>query len=306
MRLEEGQGPLGTRTLYIISDSRSGSTLLQHLLALQEGVLALGEVRRLEHSLGTGRPCACGRPIERCPFWTRVVERVGTPLSRLSVAPDLPAWRRRVDQAAGWTALKLGVDGLARRIQPENQRTAVENSLNIYRAVAVLTGARVIVDSSKVPSYFLSLRLRAAELVRPVFLVRDGRAVTWSKMRRRPDLDAGLLARQWLNVSRMMLALQQVVPEDEGRLVRYEELCADPIGEVGGILAPVGLRAETADLGLLPDERHDLGGSPRFAPQAPGAGSIELDERWRHEMPKEALRVFEKVAGPMNRRLGYV
>ena len=35
------------RILYLVGDSRSGSTLLQHLLSLQPGVHALGELRRL-------------------------------------------------------------------------------------------------------------------------------------------------------------------------------------------------------------------------------------------------------------------
>ena len=86
-------------------------------------------------------------------------------------------------------------------------------------------------------------------------------------------------------------------------MVRYEDLCRDPAAVLGGILRPFGVPVRTTELLGLPPERHDLGGSPRF--KGGGSGAIELDERWRTEMPKGDLATFEKIAGAMNRRLGY-
>lgn len=288
------------RALYIVGDSRSGSTLLQHLLSLQEGVVALGEVRRLEPMVRAGESCACGEVLDRCPFWTGIASRIGRPLLEVPTVSGLGPWRRRLDQGADWTALAMGLE-LARRIVSREQRLAVESSLGIYRAAAEMTGGRVVVDSSKVPSQFLHLRARAPGLVRPVFLVRDGRAISHSKLQRRKDHTAARVARQFLNVSGSMLALRRVVPGST--LVRYEDLCRNPAAVLEEILRPLDVPVRTTDLSRLPPVRHDLGGSPRF--KGSGSGAIKLDERWRTEMPKEDLATFEKIAGRMNRRLGY-
>jgi hypothetical protein len=69
------------------------------------------------------------------------------------------------------------------------------------------------------------------------------------------------------------------------------------------ILKKVNISVRSVDLGRLPTERHELGGSPRF--QGKNPTKIELDERWRSEMPERALFTFERIAGRVNRRLGY-
>ncbi len=295
------------KTLCIVGDSRSGSTLLQHLLALQDGVVALGEVRRLQQMAADGAPpCACGRPVSQCPFWTQVASLVGSPPNRIETAPSLGPLRRRVDDVAGWAVLRLGLEGATRGLLHAERRAAAA-CLALHRTATELTGDWVAVDASKVPSHFLHLRLEGGESARPILLVRDGRAVVWSKMQRRiqkgKDHNAAALTRQWLNVSRTLLALQGSVPGPEGGVVHYEELCKDPRGVLEGILAPLEVAVRTTDLRSVSAERHDLGGSPRFRESLPER--IELDERWRTEMPEEVLATFERIGGRMNRRLGY-
>ncbi|MDP9437440.1 MAG: sulfotransferase, partial [Actinomycetota bacterium] len=251
-------------------------------------------------------PCACGRPVGACPFWTRVASLVGSPPDRIETTPVLGASRRRLDGVVAWATLRLGLKGATGRLLHREHRAAA-NCLALHRAAGELTGDRVAVDASKIPTHFLNLRLQGGESARPVFLVRDGRAVVWSKMQRRMQKgkghDAETMTRQWLNVSRAMLALQGVVPEPEGAFVRYEELCRDPGKVLESILGPLGVPVRTTDLRSLSAERHDLGGSPRFREALPE--KIELDERWRTEMPEEALATFERIGGRMNRRLGY-
>ena len=84
---------------------------------------------------------------------------------------------------------------------------------------------------------------------------------------------------------------------------RYEDLCRDPQGVVERLLAPFDVPVETTDLGSLPDVRHDIGGSPSF--QGAEHRGIHLDERWREDMPPEALEEFERRASQMNRFRGY-
>ena len=297
--------------LYIVGDSRSGSTLLHHLLALQNGVVGLGEVRRLEQIVRTGEPpCACGLPVEQCPFWGRIASLLGLSLDQIRTTPATRPLRRRYAQALGWVGIRLGLESVARRLLAQEQR-AVTSCFNIYRAAGEVTGDRVIVDSSKFASQFLHLYLEGTGLVRPIFLVRDGRAVVWSQFlnndnrlkKGKKGFSVAQLSRQWRNVSMTMLIMQKAVAASASDVVHYEELCRAPTKVLQGILDRVNVTVHSTDLRSLPNVRHDLGGSPRFRKESPE--KIELDERWRNEMPKEALATFERIAGPMNRRLGY-
>ncbi len=290
------------KALYIVGDSRSGSTLLQHLLSLQEGVVALGEVHRLQKLVRAGEPCACSRPVGECPFWIETALYAGLSVDNAQTSTAFQALRRWPAQVVAWTALRLGLEKPARELLRREQQVAV-NCLALYKAAGELTGNQAVVDTSKDPAQFLHLYLANGDVVRPVLFVRDGRAVVWSKIQRIKTLSVQQASRRWVSVSRKMLALQKVLPAPDCELVYYEELCRNPTVALENILSRVNVTIQSTDLSALPAERHDLGGSPRFRVREPY--KIEADERWRTEMPKEALATFERIAGPTNRKLGY-
>ena len=74
------------KILYIVGFPRSGSTLLDRLIAANGGLLSAGEVRRVwERGLLGDELCGCGQPFSACPFWTRVIE----------IGLRRPRWGRR-------------------------------------------------------------------------------------------------------------------------------------------------------------------------------------------------------------------
>jgi hypothetical protein len=200
-----------------------------------------------------------------------------------------------------WFALRYKLEPVARRLLAHEQR-AVAHCLGLYRAAIKITGKRVVVDSSKVPSHFLYLYLENKELFHPVFLIRDGRGVVWSKMKR-AGVSAAFSSRQWLNAMKMMFAVRQIVSYPNSSFVRYEELCKNPTEILEKILRPLSIPVSSVNLRNLPRESHELGGSSRFLGNT--SFMIELDESWRDEMPADALTTFEKIAGSVNRKLGY-
>ena len=72
------------RVIYIMGAGRSGSTLLDTVLANHPDVVGVGELVNL-HSAGwtSNEVCACGKLGTECDFWTRV----------------RTAWQRRVPEA---------------------------------------------------------------------------------------------------------------------------------------------------------------------------------------------------------------
>lgn len=143
--------------LYIGGSGRSGSTLLECLLAELPEVVALGEVGHLwERALGRNELCACGEHFHDCPFWTVVGQRAFGGWKNVSVEHVLTL-KDAVDR-------QRRMPSTARRRAPRGMRTALQEYAEyyrrIYQAAATVSGAPVVVDSSKVAPTALASTLR--------------------------------------------------------------------------------------------------------------------------------------------------
>lgn len=195
---------------------------------------------------------------------------------------------------------------------------------DLYEALARITGRPVIVDSTKRVDW---IRARRAELDRAgvphklLFLVRDGRAVVNSRVRKYPDRDPVEHVREWAAHVAATDALVRERPEDALE-VRYERLATEPEATVRRVCAFLGLAYDPAMLAYERHEHHPLGGNTgtqSVVARAKGApmvkvparsadfygglrGGFALDLRWRDELPSEVLRAFEAHAGELDAR----
>src|SRR5690606_671679 len=101
------------------------------------------------------------------------------------------------------------------------QIATAHNSWRVAEAVAEVDGTEIVVDSSK-----SALRLKLLYAVRPaavrvVHLVRDGRAVAASAMRRR-QMSAAVAARVWVRENQHLNLVLRGVPGPQRHRMRYE------------------------------------------------------------------------------------
>src|SRR5207237_908724 len=62
------------KVVFIVGFTRSGSTLLEHLLSIAPGTVAVGELAYLwDPNVRNNSYCGCGVKWDCCPFWTRTV-----------------------------------------------------------------------------------------------------------------------------------------------------------------------------------------------------------------------------------------
>src|SRR5689334_1038555 len=171
------------RVLFLGGLGRSGTTLLERLLGELRGVCPLGEVVHLwERDVRDDERCACGDPFSRCEFWQAVgakafggwdsvdVERVlalRQAVERTRLIPALALSWRRTDEVAEYC----------------------ESYARVYRAAAEISGARVVVDSSKHAALAFCLRQASSVDLRVAHVVRDSRGVaySWTKRVGRPE-----------------------------------------------------------------------------------------------------------------------
>lgn len=286
------------QVLYILGECRGGSTLVQHLIALQPGAYALGELRRLNLVLRTQKSlCACGQHYSACDFWTRVLHECGERALEPMAAPS--PWGSKFSKhwllhALFYALHRLGVRPIA------SARNAAHACHRLYDSATRVSGCDLLVDSSKKPFQFLALWANGVP-VAPVFLIRDGRGVVASLIRRGVPLPRAI--RSWANVCRSILFLRSRPEFSHYPLVRYEDVCRSPESALQAILSPLGRGVRRTDLAALAAVRHHIGGSKVFRGSDPIA--LKPDERWRRELGEQELAVFERMAGDFNRSLGY-
>ncbi len=154
--------PDQVKVLYIAGKGRSGSTLLASLLGQLPGFFNAGEVIHLwDWGLVRNYKCGCGLSLQECPTWHAVLDEADRLLGEGDTTP-LASARVDRDRAAvvRWPkTLRLlrAKPGLHPEWRQLDRYTAAVSA--VYRAIARTTGARVIVDSSKVPFEPLPLGL---------------------------------------------------------------------------------------------------------------------------------------------------
>jgi hypothetical protein len=171
-----------TTILFIAGSGRSCSTFLGHILGQIKGFCFVGEAIHAWRVIGD-RICGCGVPLEDCDFWTTVRRTAGG--GRVPPPSEFFALGR----LARWRHLPLTfLPDRDRRLESRYGQSW-KGGERLYEVAAAVSGAKVIVDSSKSVPYARALDLLPGLDVRVVHLVRDARAVahSWARLKAAPD-----------------------------------------------------------------------------------------------------------------------
>jgi hypothetical protein len=306
--------------LFIGASGRSGSTLVERVLGQIPGFFDVGELRFIwERGLLGNQLCGCGRAFDSCGFWNDVGEEAYGGFHKVDV-DEVLALKRSVDRLRyiprHVLAAEFGFNntGLAERV--ERYGAILER---LYRAIQNVSGAKVIVESSKpVPYAFLLNTLPFMDL-RLIRLQRDSRAVAYSWARRKPRSEirdrlvllpqAGPLAVSWKltqNSALLTLASRMVA---HSSLLKYEDFVHDPTVWTAKVLTELDL-GTADDLAFVRGRRltltasHTVAGNPmRFQ-----VGDVEVrpDEEWKVKMRVVDRAIVTALTLPLLYSYGYL
>lgn len=284
---------------YIVGWGRSGTTILDNILGEIPGFFSVGELDYLwSRGLAMDFLCGCGRSLRECSIWSEILDRPFRDRTLGEVPPsEVVAWQRSMVRTRHtWRLLRKG-----RLHNSEDLASYAELIASLYRAIADVTGAQVIVDSSKRPSGAALLSLLDGIDPFVIHMVRDPRAVAYSWRRRKAQPGFGddremLLhpawksSIHWVTWNLAAAAVRRKVPAST--VVRYEDLIGSPKDSLTSLIqqaSPTGLQKDERSYEeLLPLEgergvrlgvNHTVSGNPsRFK-----HGLVELrsDDEWR-------------------------
>ena len=299
--------------VYIGGSGRSGSTLLECMLAELAEVVVLGEVAHLwERGLLGNELCACSQPFHSCPFW----QEIG--------AVAFGGWDR-VD-GHRMLALQDAVDrqrrlpSTMRRTPPKRIRNELTDYNNhfakVYSAARAITGARVVVDSTKESPTVMALSHCPDIDLRVIHIVRDSRGVafSWQKSVERPEkegeqmpqLSPAMSTEWWLVHNGGMAGLRRHgVPVSR---IRYEDLVSAPVAEVARAWKELALPG-TGELPIHDSNiielsgTHSVAGNPmRFRT---GPTALRPDTAWIDGLSRRDRAVVTMLSWPLLKAYGY-
>ena len=294
------------RYVYIFSSGHSGSTLLDLLIGNMAGTVSLGEVKWLPLFIKTHQHCTCGKPPQACPFWKPILQELNlagsaeTDKQVKGFRLSLEAERNNRIQKLGFYA-RLASSTVHPKGCPGLGSSAILNNVvALYDAVLRTDQISAVVDSSKSIMTSQWLRNRFPQNTRVIHLVRDGRAVMASAMRKK--VPAEQAAKTWLRDNRMAGFIYKSGPAGTLKKIHYEDLCSNPEQTMREIADFIERPYSPDVLQLRGRERHLIGGNRmRFS----GEEKIVNSETWKSRLSDRDLIVFNRVAGSFNRKLGY-
>jgi hypothetical protein len=287
--------------------------LLERLLGEAKSAACLGEVVHLwERGLKRDELCSCGEPFSVCPQWQAIGRSAFGGWDQIDV-DHVIALHDAVDRHRRMPRTMLPFTSRALRAQLLEYAGYYNQ---IYRAAAEVTGAEVVIDSSKHVSLAFALSHRRDIDLRVLQVVRDPRAVvySWSKDVARPEAHAGQGVEQMAKYSTVRASLWWLVSNslvEALRLrrvrrtrVRYEDLVTKPeeaLREaVRALDLPLEVKLDRDEHGdVLLSRPHSVAGNPmRFAS---GPISLRMDDQWRTSLSPGRRRVATALTWPLYR-----
>lgn len=301
-----------TNLVYIFAASHSGSTLLAMLLGAHPDICTVGELKATSKSMGAPDRyrCSCGTLIRECRFWQTISDGMAMRGFQFDITDAGTDFRSSASAYARKFLGPLHRDQVLERFRDaalwlsptwrgELARIQRKNTAMI-RTIGDVTGAKVIVDSSKTALRLKYLLRNPGIDVKIIRLIRDGRGVALTYVEER-QISMAKAACEWRRGNEAAENLLRGIDRTRWIETRYEDLCADPDGVLTGLFNFIGVDPTQAVRDFRAVEQHVVGNNMRLSTSS----EIKLDEQWKEVLTDERLDDFDRIAGELSRRYGY-
>lgn len=297
--------------VYITSDDRSGSTMLDLLLANHPDIFCIGEVHNLAAYTSGNRSfynpvhdlvCMCGTPVMQCYFWQTVEKKLGKPLNSLRLRSE-KYYSNSIGQLFNQIHCRIEKEILMRtpRLQKYMAMQFVlghnrfaNDTFRLYEAVSDASGSAIVTDSSKWPFRFRYLYDRYPDKVRVIKLFRSPLAVISSKIRR-GEVSARVGAKHWAKMTDDIALYCNDIPESRQLQIYYEDLCRDAKSVVRQICRFLDISEHFPTDSLKKQGMHHIGGSPsKFVREST---NIALDTRYKNDLTEDQVQEICSILG---------
>lgn len=272
------------KIIYIMGYGRSGSTLLDIVLGDNKDIVTTGALDNYFEWVNKNLFCACGKKMDGCDYWSQVAQHNSFSKKDIKLV-------KKMESIVSFFIYKS-----RKKI---NKYKSLNNKL--LNSISLNFSKNTIVDSSKTTSDCLYRPLMLSKYcdinLKPIFLVRDPRAVVWSAMKKhgspeRETNDFKLLRFvrtliSW-NITNLLTLIIAKVYFKGFMFIKYEDFCKNPIDELHRIEDYTRVDLEDVIQKINQNKSinigHNIGGNRlRFSKSV---RAIKEDNSWESHMPK--------------------
>lgn len=295
--------------VYILGAGHSGSTLLNFLLNGHSRMVGLNEIQEIRRYLGDEARdnrlksafwLAVKQQYEQAlqlPF--RSASKIHWKKAQIWSDRDRRRWNRTLEPSLfshirDWQII--------RTTDPQNFSAWTQRNQTLLSAIAAESGAEFLVDASKAWQRLFLLKKSGCFKVKVIYLVRDGRAVINSYIRKYGRFDVGF--NRWVNRAITATLLRQQFLLEDWIKICYEDLATQPqltLKKLCGFLS-VDYKPD-----MLKFRQHAyIGIRGNRMVENCQSEAIIFDELWKQEFSMVNQTKFTLLGGDLlNRYLGY-
>jgi hypothetical protein len=302
------------KVISIFSAGHSGSTLLALILGAHPRSFYVGEFHALPRWINEKLDCGCGSVVTDCSFWDKIRNHYNMKYNldffqfpkKLNIYEIYDRSRaqrlkRKIIRGVTYYELNLRSDDKPIKSRFKFWDTLACNTMNMFQIISENSKKDVIVDSTKSYLRTYSLYNRYPKIVKVLVLVRDGRAVSHS-YKKRGIFNFNDAAKKWKNTYNHGLRIISKLPKRDVLMIKYENLCRNPVEEIQRITKFLDLQYDNRMLDFSSGISHSIAGNDMKWSSKP---RIELNEKWKKDISRKELNDFDKIAGKLNTSFGY-
>ena len=165
-----------------------------------------------------------------------------------------------------------------------------------------LTKKDIFFDASKNPNRIKFLAQNLECELKVIHLVKDGRGVFDSFKRYNPKISDSDAILVWKKQNRFIERALKYVEKQNRYLLLYRDLATNPERELSKLFDFIGVQYTSECLDFKNFDHHIIGNTKM---RLGSINEIYYDEKWRRSLSSQQIKLFDRLAGKMNRKYGY-
>lgn len=269
--------------IFIAGAGHSGSTLLDMILSAHSNIFGTGELYHLGSNENESR-CTCGKSYQDCRVWSKILN--------MTNGFEFDINRNFIDLFVGKAIYYQNDKSSHRKIDANDY---CNKRRSVYNRLSEIAGKEIIIDSSKDINQVELLFNSGGMDISAIHLVRDGRGVVWSYMKKNCPFFKAL--RHWV-FTNIKIEIVKIRHREKFINIRYSDLAKNTEYVIKEVLSKLELEYEPSMMNFRAVEQHQLSGNRmRFSRNE---SEINEDLSWKNSMPWRYKIIFVLLAGWLN------
>lgn len=283
--------------IYIMSDNRSGSTLLENILSKSQECFSVGELAMLKGHLlkqGPGERwnwnCSCGKGFKECSFWGPVLQQAQIENDEEFVTNVTWSFKSKVLVFYSFFPFFFG--SWLKKVDRRPNTARVIKTLNrLYPLIGRQSGKKFVIDSSKNPVQAFSVYHNSKTVdVKLVWLKRDIRAIAaskrkWKELNKKREKSLFRLLWDIFYYKQVCSAVVKMAKPEDVLVLDYETLATNLQPTLDQICNQFGLSNYEAPVYMELFDDHTVAGTPGRFTKKP----IQYDASWKDAFRSDKL-----------------